>query len=388
VYACFVKPIRAYEASTGGPFQRDIRLNLIKDDFQDVTFYMNHGEFPWDPIRTGFHGPYGFTFADDLPDPNQFNYSFIEKFELSGYLGDSERGIVTGKGLGTSTDFPMVIHWYNDDCQQWTYATSDRSFQSPMLSPGIYTQALYHYELLAGTTTVTVKVGATATATVSATNPIITEGRSRIFQIGDYDGRATGFLNADKQPRMHVSDERMDDWNTPTYVVGQSSMDEFPMAIFEDINNNRKIQFSLTSAITTAAAIRVGTTQSFYFGKPTIKVNSYDCGTFDDPNASSGRGITKVLPLSPFEVDRIDRTQQGKSHGDMTVYYCKIPAGNLVSGTNTVTLGVTSKKSGDSWLSPNYVRADPTGPHCHDRSDLLMHLSWGRSLILWSFIIK
>lgn len=44
------------------------------------------------------------------------------------------------------------------------------------------------------------------------------------------------------------------------------------------------------------------------------------------------------------------------THGDMTVYVCDIPAGIIVAGMNTVTLGVTSNAEGPSWLSPNYMR--------------------------------
>ncbi|BCS19875.1 uncharacterized protein APUU_20307A [Aspergillus puulaauensis] len=338
VYACLIKPIRGYEASTGGPFYRDIRLNLIEDDCHDVSYYMNHGDFPWDVVRTGFHGPYIFTFADSLPEPGDFDYSFIENLGLEGYLGDGERGIVVGTASGTSSDFPVVVHWYNDDYQQWVYAESDGSFESPLLAPGTYTQAFYQDELLAGNTTVTVKAGATATATITATNPIITEDRTKIFQLGDYDGRPVGFLNADKQHHMHVSDERMGAWDTPTFVVGTSSDDEFPMAIFQDINNDREIEFDLESAVNTATHFRIGTTLSFYYGEPTVQVNNYTCEDFPNPNASGGRGITK-----------------GMTHGDMTVYTCEIPSGTLVAGTNSVTLGVTASKDGSSWLSPNYI---------------------------------
>jgi rhamnogalacturonan endolyase len=262
---------------------------------------MNHGEYPWDVIRTGFHGPYMFTFADSLPHSSLFNYTILDNLGLVGYLGDSKRGKVQGKASGTSSDFPIVVHWYNENYQQWVYAKSDGSFESPLLSPGIYTQAFYQDELLAGNTTVTVKAGATTTATMTATNPIITEDRTKIFQIGDYDGRPLGFLNADKQQRMHVSDARMDSWSTSTYVVGVSSIDQFPMAIFEDINNNQKIQFTLKSTITTLASFRIGTTLSFYWGKPTAKVNDYTCSAFAKPNGSSGRGITKVKILPGIE---------------------------------------------------------------------------------------
>ncbi|KAL4867525.1 hypothetical protein BDV12DRAFT_186584 [Aspergillus spectabilis] len=348
VYACFIKPIRAYEASTGGPFYRDIRLNRIADDRHDSSCYMNHGDFPWDVVRTGFHGPYIFTFATSRPDPADFDdYRFIEDLNIEGYIGESDRGRVVGTASGTSDDFPIVVHWYNDDHQQWVYADSNGSFTSPPLAAGVYTQAFYQDELLAGTVTVTVKAAATAVATITATNPIITEDRTKIFQIGDYDGRPVGFLNADKQERMHVSDDRMGAWDTPTFIVGTDSAgDYFPMAIFQDINNNREIEFELDSEVTAEAKIRIGTTLAFYYGEPAIQVNSYTCENFENPNGSSGRGITK-----------------GMTHGDMTVYICEFPAGTLVEGTNTVTLGVTSSADDSSWLSPNYVsRISVTNP--------------------------
>jgi hypothetical protein len=48
-------------------------------------------------------------------------------------------------------------------------------------------------------------------------------------------------------------------------------------------------------------------------------------------------------------------------HGDMPVYSCTIPAGTLVAGTNTVTLGVYASRTGTQWLSPNYVsKHDPS----------------------------
>lgn len=259
---------------------------------------MNHGDFPWDVVRTGFHGPYIFSFEDDLPDSDQFDYKFIEGLGLEGYVGDNERGTVVGETSGTSGDFPVVVHWYNDDYQQWVYAESDGSFESPLLVPGNYTQAFYQDELLAGTTSVIVEAAATVTSTVTATNPIITENRTKIFQLGDYDGRPTGFLNADKQQHMHVSDARMGAWDTPPFVVGTNSVDEFPMAIFMDVNNDREIEFDLENELTAAAKIRVGTTLTFYYGEPTINVNGYACDDFDNPIGSDGRGITKVYNLS------------------------------------------------------------------------------------------
>lgn len=255
---------------------------------------MNHGDYPWDVVRDGFHGPYLFTFAESLPAPSEFGREILDELDLRGYIADGERGRVVGKTSGTSDAFSTVVHWYNDDHQQWVYAKSDGSFESPLLAPGVYTQAFYQDELLAGTATVTVQATATATITMSATNPIITEERTKIFQIGDYDGRPAGLLNADKQQRMHVSDARMGDWETPTYIVGESKVDAFPMAIFQDVNNDRKIQFSLPNALSVASTLRIGTTQSFYWGKPTTSINDYTCPEFSKPNGAGGRGITKV----------------------------------------------------------------------------------------------
>lgn len=176
---------------------------------------------------------------------------------------------------------------------------------SPPLVPGVYTQTFYQDELLAGNVTVTVKATATATATITASNPIITEDRTKIFQIGDYNGRPVGFLNADKQERMHVSDNRIGAWDTPTFIVGTNSVGDFAMAIFQDINNNREIELDLDNEITAVAKIRIGTTLAFYYGEPTVQANDYVRENFENPNGSGGCGITKVHILLSVRHDHI-----------------------------------------------------------------------------------
>lgn len=60
----------------------------------------------------------------------------------------------------------------------------------------------------------TIKAGESVTADIAATNVIITDtSRTTIFQLGDYDGQPTGFLNAERQLRMHPSDKRISNWN-------------------------------------------------------------------------------------------------------------------------------------------------------------------------------
>lgn len=86
--------------------------------------------------------------------------------------------------------------------------------------------------------------------------------------------RPTGFLNADKQLRMHPSDSRMSSWGPVTYTVGSSSVGSFPMALFKSVNSPVTIKFTATSAQTGAATLRIGTTLSFAGGRPQATVSA------------------------------------------------------------------------------------------------------------------
>lgn len=63
--------------------------------------------------------------------------------------------------------------------QSWANASSG-TFTTPEVVEGEYTLALYQGELLAATTTVSVTAGATASASISATNEIITQERTTV----------------------------------------------------------------------------------------------------------------------------------------------------------------------------------------------------------------
>lgn len=293
VHACFVKPIRAFDAATGGPFGRDINLNL--DEYQAVTFYMNHGEEFYDPYRQGFHGPYIFSFTGSgIPKVSDFDITFFQDLGLEGYIAESGRGYVEGVASGTSDKYPKVLHWYNDEHQQWVYADDDGNFKSPALVAGEYTQALYQGELLAANFTVVVEAGKTVTEDIAASNPIITQDRTTVFQIGEYDGEPTGFLNADKMHHMHPSDERMGDWDTATFVVGESTDEEFPMIIFKDVNDARVVQFNLDAAIDKATTLRIATTIAISGGRPSIAVNDFTGADPSGPPETPSRYPTKV----------------------------------------------------------------------------------------------
>ncbi|OJJ04187.1 hypothetical protein ASPVEDRAFT_172117 [Aspergillus versicolor CBS 583.65] len=338
VHACFLSDTRSREKSSGGPFFRDIDLNL-GSDYHSVTYYMNSGHVQTEAFRTGFFGPYILSFTGStIPSWSDFDTSFFDDLALDGYVGPSGRGAVSGSVSGTSDSHPAIVHFYNDDYQSWTNS-SDGSFTSPQLVEGSYTVALYQDELLAATTTVAVSAGATATASLSATNEIITAERTTIFQIGEYDGKPTGLLNADKQLRMHPSDERMADWNPTPFVVGTAEDSEFPMAIFTAVNNNFEIQFSLDEEISAdTVTVRIATTLAFAGGRPQITLNEDECEAPESPSEIDSRGVTR-----------------GAYRGNGEVYTCDFAKGSLVVGDNSVFISVISGSDGEEFLSPNVV---------------------------------
>ena len=299
---------------------------------------MNSGHVQTEAYRQGFHGPYVFSFSrSGIPEASGVDVSFFEDLGLDGYVAAASRGTVSGQASGVSTDFPTVLHWYNDDFQFWAYAESSRAFTSPPMPEGEYTMALYQDELLAATTTVTVTAGGTATADIAADNTILTDTeRTTIFQLGDYDGQPIGFLNAENQLRMHPSDARMADWNPGT--VSSEDASAFPMAIFTAVNNDQSISFSLDSAVDGEATLRIATTLSFAGARPQASVNDFQCEAPAAPTKIDSRGITR-----------------GAYRGFGDVYECTVPAGTLVSGENTVSINVISGSSGDTFLSPNVV---------------------------------
>ncbi|KAI1751912.1 polysaccharide lyase family 4 protein [Xylaria castorea] len=338
VHACFLRPNhQATEKGSGGPFFRDISLNY-GGDYHSVTYYMNSGHVPTESYRQGFHGPYVFAMArSGIPSASSIDVSFFDTLNLKGYVPVSgQRGYVKGTATGVSSSFPIVVHWYNSNYQFWVYASSSGAYTSPPMPAGSYTMKLYQDEFLAATQTVTVSAGSTATSNIAATAAALTQSRTTIFKLGDYDGQPTGFLNAANQLRMHPSDSRMSNWSPGT--VSSTATSSWPMAMFKSANDGQKISFSLSSAVSSTATLRIATTLSFAGGRPQAKVNSYTCSAPAAPTKIDSRGVTR-----------------GAYRGYGEIYECSIPSGNLVSGTNTVTINIVSGSSGDTYLSPSVI---------------------------------
>jgi rhamnogalacturonan endolyase len=283
------------------------------------------------------HGPYALTFSrSGTPNGKDMDTTFFANLGITGYVGPSGRGTVTGTATGIASNFQKVLHWFNANSQYWVYADSAGKFTSPAMKPGTYTQVLYQGEFKVASSSVTVSASKATTANIAAS---AASGTS-IWKIGEWDGQPTGFRNADKQLRMHPSDSRMTSWGPLTYTVGSSNLDSVPMALFKGYNVPFTIKFTLTAAQASGAAIlRVGTTLSFAGGRPSAVINSYKPATPAAPTKIDSRGVTR-----------------GAYRGFGEVYNFAIPAGSLVAGSNTVTIDVASGSSGDPWfLGPNFI---------------------------------
>ncbi|KXN88179.1 putative rhamnogalacturonate lyase A [Leucoagaricus sp. SymC.cos] len=208
------------------------------------------------------------------------------------------------------------------------------SFTRNMMKPGTYTATLYQGELEAGTGSVTVSAGRTATITLTSN----LSRPSVIWSIGTVDGTPAGFLNANNIEHMHPSDSRMSNWGPITYTIGSSSVGTFPMAQFKTVNNPTTIKWTASSSQIGARTLRIRTTEAFAGGRPQIMVNSFTSNAPAAPPAVDSRGVTR-----------------GTWRGLNQVYDFAIPAGTLVTGANTIQINVISGSSGDGFLSPNFV---------------------------------
>ncbi|RDW87317.1 galactose mutarotase-like protein [Coleophoma crateriformis] len=345
IKTCMIMPGTAYETSSGGPFFRDINTNAAGST-NNLYFYMasfhllksNSGHVQTEAFRTGLHGPYVMSFSRSGTPSGTADLSFWEGMGATGYVATSARGTVVGKAGGIdATKYPIVVHWYNSAAQYWATAdASTNNFASPAMKPGTYTMVLYQDELLVATKSVTVSAGVKTSANIDST---WTTGSTTLFQIGDWDGQPTGFRNAANQLRMHPTDSRMSSWGPLTYTVGSSALTDFPMAIFKDVNTPLTIKFTLTAAQAAAAAtLRVGTTLAFAGGRPVVVLNSKTFATPAAPVAIDSRGVTR-----------------GAYRGRGEIYNFAVAAGDLVTGTNTITISVASGSSGANFLEPNFI---------------------------------
>jgi rhamnogalacturonan endolyase len=195
-------------------------------------------------------------------------------------------------------------------------------------------------EKAVGSKSVTVSAGSTATSNIASTwSP-----PSALWTIGTWDGKPTGFRNANLIETMHPSDSRMGGWSPVTFTVGSSSTSSFPLAQWKTgVNSPTKINFNLSSVTGSTYTLRIGISLAFAGGRPVITVNP-----------GTGQAWTSPVPPQSTQPDSRGITR-GVYRGNNTTFAYNIPSSALHTGTNTIQIDVASGSSGTAYLSPNFV---------------------------------
>ena len=335
------------ESSMGGPFVRDIENQGDgAGSDQEIYNYMNSGHHlnltiggQTENFRVNvLYGPYAFCFTTG-GTPSVPSMSFISSLGLTGYVQSSGRGQVVLNGLsGMNTAYTYYMGFANSTAQYWTTLSSTGSGECTGMKPGTYTMTIYKNELAVYTNSATVTAGGADTFhTQTITGDPSTV--STIWRIGDWDGTPLEFLNGGNIMDMHPSDVRNSHWGPSTFTVGSSSTSSFPSCEFRGTNTPVTVLFSLTSSQAGAAhTLRIGTTTAYNNARPVPTINGHVLST----------------PAAPTEpVDRSLTT--GTYRGNEYIYTWSVPASDLVTGQNTLTISPASGSSDLSpWLSASY----------------------------------
>jgi rhamnogalacturonan endolyase len=311
------------ESASGGPFYRDIQNQCGTD--QEIYNYMNSGHNQTDVWRTNvLHGPYALVFTTGATPSLPIDYSWIEMggLNLTGWVTRTNRGAVTGVASGIPAGFHGVVGFDNTNAQYWAVVSSNGTYATPLMKPGVYQATLYKGELEVTNTFVTVTAGQTNALNLAAAE----SAPNYIFKIGEWDGTPSGFLNADKIITMHPSDVRMDDWGPITFTVGTDPISAFPMACWQTNNNPVTILFNLTAGQIATMTLRAGITCAYAGGRPKPTVNAYTPSSNPSPSSQpNSRSLTV-----------------GTYRGNNWLYTFSIPSSAFVVGQNTLVLNVIS----------------------------------------------
>ncbi|ORY55495.1 rhamnogalacturonan lyase [Pseudomassariella vexata] len=335
-----------HEKASGGPFFRSLvrRGSSTGEDLYDIYHYnMGHT----DPERFGLQGPSVLAFTDGgTPNSALFarnaDWSWFDTLGIDGWVPSSGRGRVAGVGLSNmKSGYTYVVGLKNTAAQYWgTAASSGGAWSITKVLPGTYTLTVYKSELEVYTGSVTITAGAgTAVNTITCTDPA---DATAIWRIGDWDGTPKGFVNFADTPMkptyMHPSDTRLASWDPSNYIVGTSTASSFPGYIWQDVNNNHIVYFKLTAAqLTTSHTIRIGITEGYIGGRPTITVNDW----------------ASALPAATTQASTRSLTV-GTYRGNNAMLTFTVPASAWVQSTSSwqvLTITVITGSTGSGYLS-------------------------------------
>jgi len=328
------------ESSSGGPFYRDIENQgdgLYSD--QEVYNYMNSGHEEPEAWRLGglLYGPYALAFTTGAPPKLPIDYSWIETggLNLVGWVSATNRGAVTGVASGVPAGFQGVVGFANTNAQYWATVADSGTYTCSLMKTGVYTATLYKGELGVATASVTVNARQTNILNLASTET----APDYLFKIGEWDGTPAGFLNASNIINMHPSDVRNAGWGPVTFTVDTDSIGNFPAIQMRLTNSPTTVNFNLSADQVATSTLRIGITCAYNNGRPQITINGH---TLSNPGASSQPNSRS------FTV--------GTYRGNNATFTYTIPAGDLVSGLNTMAITPISGSSDLSpWLSAGWV---------------------------------
>ncbi len=337
------------ETSSGGPFYKDIDYQTTSSSSTELYNYTFSGHSQTENFRPGLKGPFAMEFTTGAT-PAAPDYSFIDTLGIgsyiTGYVGASGRGTLVGTASGVPSSLQETVGLSNAADQYWTLPNiSNGAYAITGILPGTYTETIYQGELAVGTQTVTITAGQTTACNI--TDTLYTPSAANtIFTIGTWDGTPLGFLNSNLISDMHPTDVRMSPWAADSsgytnFIVGTTPVSDWPMAEwhtqtttapYEDTQN--RITFNLSSAQgSTLLTLRIGLTR-LDSTRPNITVNSNWSSTVQAvATEPDSRGVTT-----------------GNWRGNNVTYLFNIPAGKLVTGTNTIDIYSVGGSTG-TWYS-------------------------------------
>lgn len=155
---------------------------------------LRSGHTQTETYRQGLHGPYLLQFTSGSTPSSDVDLTFWEGLSILGQTKFVDRGYAKGTATGIPSGFDIILGWSNSAAQYWVQADSSGAFTSPKMKPGTYTQTLYKGELAVATKSVTVVAATTVSASIASAESVPS---SIIWQIGDFDGTPSGFLNSE-----------------------------------------------------------------------------------------------------------------------------------------------------------------------------------------------
>ncbi len=326
-----------HEGDSGGPFFRSL-LNQCTDTDQEITYIINYGEGQTEAYRPGILNTYTLTFTSGAT-PGAIDTSWFSGMGMTGYIGASGRGRVTGVGInGRDTNYGYTVGFSNATAQYWTAADPTSGYYSMSgMIPGTYTMKIYKNELAVDSRSVSVTAGG-----VLQLNTITIGGdpssATAVWRIGNWDGTPAEFINGGKVTTMHPSDVRMSSWTPATYVVGSSSAATgFPAYQWKSVNGSVTVKFNLSASQVANHTLRIGITTAYSGARPQVTMNSWVSAV----PAASTQPTSRTLTVGTYR-------------GNNTTFSYAIPASAFVAGTNTLTIAPASGSSGTTFLSPGY----------------------------------